>query len=273
MQQGVDRANEAFWNEPCGTTLAARQGVQGASPEALARYDAAYLAFYPYLLEHVQPERMAGCSVLEIGVGYGTVAARVAAAGAAYCAIDLSDRPLGLVRARLPRVASGLGALRGTAAALPFANESFDYVVSIGCLHHTGDLAQAIREVHRVLKPGGATIVMLYNRFWYRNWLRSPLRTAGALWRQLNGAILPEPATAAERRMYDVNSKGEAAPETVLVSKTAVRRLFGQYAAVTIQTENCDDILPGGRLLSLRQRLLSSLGRRAGLDLYITARK
>ena len=54
-------------------------------------------------------------------------------------------------------------ATQGSALDIPHPDGSFDVVVSIGCLHHTGNLAGAIDEVHRVLRPGGEAMVMVYN--------------------------------------------------------------------------------------------------------------
>jgi ubiquinone/menaquinone biosynthesis C-methylase UbiE len=43
----------------------------------------------------------------------------------------------------------------GDASAIPFADESFDLVLDFGVIHHVPDWRQAIREIHRVLSPGG----------------------------------------------------------------------------------------------------------------------
>src|SRR5205823_9383943 len=55
-------------------------------------------------------------------------------------------------------------ALQASALDLPFETGSFEVVVSIGCLHHTGNVPRAISEVHRVLAAGGTALIMLYNR-------------------------------------------------------------------------------------------------------------
>jgi ubiquinone/menaquinone biosynthesis C-methylase UbiE len=57
------------------------------------------------------------------------------------------------------------------AEALPFADGSFDLVYSHGVLHHTPDTQRAINEVHRVLKPGGVAMVMLYHKSSYNYWV------------------------------------------------------------------------------------------------------
>jgi ubiquinone/menaquinone biosynthesis C-methylase UbiE len=59
---------------------------------------------------------------------------------------------------------------------LPFRTESFDVVYSNGVLHHTPDTAGAIREVHRVLRPGGTAKVMLYHRNSLNYWIEIVLR-------------------------------------------------------------------------------------------------
>jgi SAM-dependent methyltransferase len=53
---------------------------------------------------------------------------------------------------------------------LPFAPESFDYIYSIGVLHHTPDCEQAFKSLPRLLKPGGRIAIWLYSAYnpWYR---------------------------------------------------------------------------------------------------------
>jgi SAM-dependent methyltransferase len=269
----IDSANAAFWDELCGSQLAAASGITQRSPDALAKFDSAYLSFYPYLLDYVQPDRLKGLSVLEIGLGYGTLGNRIAGAGAKYHGVDLAQGPVEMMAYRLRTLGLSQTALRGNAYTLPFRDRSFEFVVSIGCLHHTGQLEKAVAEIRRVLKPNGAVLVMLYNAFSYRQWLRSPLETFKAFVRESRGHVRDHRATERQRRAYDANLKGVAAPETVFVSRDRVRELFREYSDVRIHSENCGDLFPGGRRLSVRRRCLGPLGRMAGLDLYIAARR
>src|SRR2546427_13100962 len=71
-QRELDRRNETFWNELCGSGLARALGITDASRESLARFDAAYLALYPYLSRYLVAAAPEGRRVLEIGLGYGT---------------------------------------------------------------------------------------------------------------------------------------------------------------------------------------------------------
>ena len=55
---------------------------------------------------------------------------------------------------------------------LPFPDDTFDVVYSNGVIHHTPNTQQVVREIFRVLKPGGKAIIMLYAEhswhYWYR---------------------------------------------------------------------------------------------------------
>jgi SAM-dependent methyltransferase len=61
---------------------------------------------------------------------------------------------------------------QGSVLDLAFADDTFDMVFSHGVLHHVPDIKQSQREIHRVLRPGGELVVMLYAR-WSLNYLVS----------------------------------------------------------------------------------------------------
>jgi ubiquinone/menaquinone biosynthesis C-methylase UbiE len=131
-----------------------------------------------------------GLRVLEIGCGMGTDGAQFAKAGADYTGIDLTDAAIELTRKRF-ELWGFEGEFRvADAENLDFGDESFDLVYSHGVLHHTPNTAAAVREIHRILKPGGRAIVMLYHRgsYNYRIGIRV-LRRAGARLLRSEGGI------------------------------------------------------------------------------------
>ncbi|MDX2052662.1 MAG: class I SAM-dependent methyltransferase [Polyangiaceae bacterium] len=267
QQSILDGENARFWSELCGSNLAEAEGITDRSPEALNRFDRAYFEFYPYLLSYVQPERLRGKKVLEVGLGFGSVGERLAASGADYVGMDVSSGPVDMMNYRLQ--ARGLAgvALQRSFLSNELPSSSFDAVVSIGCFHHTGDLERCIDEVHRILRPGGTCTIMVYNRYSLRQWLRWPVRTLAA------AVGRPFATSSSQRGAYDQNADGEAAPSTEFRSARELTKSFERFASVQAQTENCDEL----RLLKVtvvsRRQLLPIVGRHLGLDVYVRATK
>jgi SAM-dependent methyltransferase len=269
-QQRLDEANARFWDELCGTGLARHLGITDHSEASLRKFDDAYFGMYPYLLPTVRPQDMAGKAVLEIGLGYGSLSQKLAEARADYTGMDIADGPVRMVNDRLTMAGLPGRARVGNALAMPFADETFGFLVSIGCFHHTGDVQRCVDETYRVLKPGGTAVVMLYNKFSFRQWRRRPLATLRELIRDRVGGDrrLAEEALRGE---YDAHVNGEAAPEVTLHSIRELRQRFGRFRQVEIEKQNCDPLyLARGRSIP-RERLLSTIGRRLGLDLYVRA--
>jgi len=264
-QAEIDRRNAAFWDELCGTGLATQLGITEPSPENLARFDSAYMELYPYLEAYLPKPQGEGERLLEIGLGYGTVSQILAERGFDYHGLDIATGPVEMVRYRLRELGASDPDDRvraGSVLDLDHPDASFDRVVTIGCLHHTGDLPRAVEQVRRVLRPGGSALVMVYNE-------RSFRRLRMAIGSRLRGR---RTADEEMRASYDANREGEAAPETVYTSRAEARRLFSGFSEVRIRSENFDPLeLP--RLTIDRWRLLGWPAHLAGLDLYITATK
>ena len=260
-QQAIDKSNAEFWDTLCGWGLAQQAGITGERDDDLARFDELYFGFYPYLERYLN-EPLEGKKVLEVGLGYGTLGQAIAARGADYHGVDIAPGPVSMMRRRLGLLGfAGDQVRQASVLELPFERETFDYVYSIGCLHHTGDLGRSVDEVHRVLAPGGRAVVMLY----YRHSLR---RTVYGLRDHLS----PSRRRRAEehmRGMYDADPEGVPAPHTDFVSKREVRRLFRGFERVRIDVQNFDSLRFGTK----REWFLDNVARLIGLDLYIVADK
>jgi SAM-dependent methyltransferase len=178
---------------------------------------------------------------------------------------------------------------------LDFADASFDRVYSHGVLHHTPDTARAISEIHRVLKPGGQAMVMLYHRgsYNYRIGIRV-LRRAGARLLKTEGGIrfvhrlTGEPVTSLrEHAGLLAGTNGQASPDEFLsqstdgagnplarvYSRREARELFKNFSRVELRAYFLNK-----RFIPLIGNLLprsveSALASRWGWHLWIYATK
>ena len=237
-----------------------------------------------------------GLSVLEIGCGLGTDGAQFAKAGAHYTGVDLTEAAIDLARRRFK--ISGLpGEFRvADAENLDFADNTFDRVYSHGVLHHTPDTARAVAEIHRVLKPGGRAIVMLYHRgsYNYRVGIRVLRRAGAGLLKSEAGLrivhhLTGEPVESLREHAGLLAGKknGQVSPDEFLsqstdgagnplarvYSRREARELFQKFRAVELRAYflNKRFIPLIGKLLP--RSLESALASRWGWHLWIYATK
>ena len=100
-------------------------------------------------------------AVLEIGAGGGFTLRKLRERGfTRLIASDLAPTAVVALRERLP----GVPVVAADAAALPFAAECFDVVLSTDLIEHVPDLDRHLDEVRRVLRPGGRYLIKTPNR-------------------------------------------------------------------------------------------------------------
>jgi arsenite methyltransferase len=110
---------------------------------------------YPFAAAVIRP----GDVVLDVGSGSGTdalIAARLVGPSGRVIGLDLTEAMRDKLRANAARAgAFNLEVLAGNAEAIPLPDASADVVTSNGVLNLVPDKARAIREIARVLRPGG----------------------------------------------------------------------------------------------------------------------
>jgi SAM-dependent methyltransferase len=245
----------AFWQEnPCGTKFADAPPGSRRFYELVEehRYDKEW--HIPAAASFSQSKNL---NVLEVGCGLGTDGAQFAKAGAIYTGIDLTDAAVDLAKRRFE-----LFQLPGTfcvadAERLEFPDNTFDIVYSHGVLHHTPDTAAAVREIHRVLRPGGKAVVMLYHRDSYNYRVNiSMLRRAGVRLLRWNAGVKlahvltgePEESLREHARRLKTeseylkseeflsrNTDGAGNPLARVYSRSEARELFKDFSHVDLR--------------------------------------
>ena len=106
----------------------------------------------------------AGVQALDLATGTGDIAFGLANRGARVVGLDVTRRMIELARAKRPPDQPAPAFLVGDMLALPFSDRSFD-VVTVGYgLRNVPDLARAIDEIRRVLRPGGQMLSLDFDR-------------------------------------------------------------------------------------------------------------
>ena len=195
---------------------------------------------------------VSGKRVLEIGLGEGADSEQLIRRGARWSGIDLTAESVSRVRTRLTLRGLPYETLQqGSVLQLPLADDTFDMVFSHGVLHHVPDIRQAQSEIHRVLRPDGELVIMLYAR-WSLNYLVSigvirraallaayPLTRAGVLKTDpADGMLAAHLDNAARMGLLQYlrlpefthhNTDGPANPYALVYDRARVRRDFPSF--------------------------------------------
>ncbi len=152
----IKKRGQDFWNaNPCG-------GNWYSYKEKMEWILKVESYIYDLLTDEVLNNKL----VLEVGCGQGITTILSSSKCANIVGLDISKKSLHEARRGINELeVSNALLINADAESLPFPDNCFDIVYSLGVLHHTPDTQKSINEIHRVLKPGGKTIVMLYKAY------------------------------------------------------------------------------------------------------------
>src|SRR6266478_3269862 len=184
-------AVKAYWErEPCGTSPWITGEKERQSAEWFKSVERHRYEQEPHIPEVARFERGKGARLLEIGVGAGVDHLQWAKAGAVCHGVDLTDA-------------------------------SFDIVYSWGVIHHSERPEKIVDEIHRVLRPGGKFIGMLYKRHslvTYKLWVRNALLTGRP-----------------ERSLADVLANHMESEGTKAYQPDELRAMFGRFGTTSVR--------------------------------------
>lgn len=117
---------------------------------------------------------------LEVGSGYGRLVKIYHPFCSQITLLDPSVRNLKDARTYLEKISPRPKFVQGKAEKLPFKNNSFGCIVMVRVLHHLPDPSLSLKEISRVLKPGGSLILEFANKLHLKNLLSIPLDRFGS---------------------------------------------------------------------------------------------
>jgi SAM-dependent methyltransferase len=249
-----EQSVQDFWQDhACGDALVGglRDRFGGDYEKFFSDYDQFRYSMERHLPACHDALDLSGKRVLEVGLGQGADSESLIRRGAVWSGVDLTAESVERVRTRLTLRDLPFADLRqGSVLDLPFADNGFDMVFSHGVLHHVPEVRQAEREIHRVLRPGGELVIMMYAR-WSLNYLLSialvrraallaayPLAKAGALRPGSSGMLGAHLDNARKlglsrylrlREFTHYNTDGPANPYALVYDRRRIERDFPSF--------------------------------------------
>jgi ubiquinone/menaquinone biosynthesis C-methylase UbiE len=134
------------------------EGLLGRWYARITRRD---VAEYRKLAEALAGQVVPGGSVLEVAPGPGYLAIELARPGTCrVVALDISRSFVRMAAENAQRAGVQVEFRHGDVAAMPFASDSFDFLVCRAAFKNFSDPVRSLNEMHRVLKPGGRALII-----------------------------------------------------------------------------------------------------------------
>jgi len=185
-----------------------------------------YSLYYEYIPKVAEFDKHKDRKVLEIGIGVGTDSLQYAKNGSKVYGIDLTENAV-----RLTRKHFKLNGLKGTfnvgdAENLDFDDNFFDLIFSFGVLHHTPNPDVALKEIFRVLKPGGKIIAMFYSRGW-KHYIKR------MFW---HGIVKGDLFRMSVQECVNKNTEVYGnSPLTYMISRKGIKNIFRHFEQISIK--------------------------------------
>lgn len=163
-----------YWNEHIHDLEIATQplGTLGFFQE-LDEYRFDKLRYLPQVVDF---SAYRGKRLLEVGCGVGIDLIHFAREGALVTGVDLAETSISLAKQYFEQAGLPADLRLMNGEALQFEDDSFDVVYAHGVLQYTADAQRMVTELHRVLKPGGEAIMMVYNKYSWLNILSKVMK-------------------------------------------------------------------------------------------------
>jgi ubiquinone/menaquinone biosynthesis C-methylase UbiE len=222
-----DQIQNQWDNNPVGS-----QYADSAQPRTLQWFLEVeahrYGKYAPWMPETMEFARHAGEDVLDVGGGMGTDLAQFATHGARVTDVDLSSGHLALARQNFALRGLQGRFVHSDAETIPLEDNSFDLVYSNGVIHHTPHTERVVREMYRVLRPGGRAIVMIYAESSLAYWRNL------VLWEALRADRLETGSMASVLSRTVERTDNDAQPLVKVYTRAAARDLFRDFVDVTV---------------------------------------
>jgi ubiquinone/menaquinone biosynthesis C-methylase UbiE len=112
-------------------------------------------------VEAVRRRAVKGSTILEVAPGPGYLSIALAKTGDyTVTGLDVSETFVHIARAKAAEAGAAVDFRLGNASSMPFEDESFDFIVCCAAFKNFSDPVGALREMHRVLRPGGRALIV-----------------------------------------------------------------------------------------------------------------